>query len=456
MKVINPSTNEVIKELEADNRESVLDKLEKLRNAQKPWAKTQLSERLEIIKRFGEVVSDQIDHLAKTLSDEMGKPLTQSLGEIKGAHGRISHLLENAEKWLSEEVIRENESMKESLRHEPLGVIANISAWNYPYNVGYNVFLYALIAGNAVAYKPSEYASLTGLALRDCLMEAGLPKDVFHCIIGDGSIGNILLEEDLDGYFFTGSVSTGRLINEKVSSKMVPVQLELGGKDPLYVMEDVKDVKIAAVNAAEGAFYNSGQSCCAIERIYVHSEVYDQFVEEFVEEVRSYKVGKPYDEGVFIGPLTRASQIDVILNQVNDAVEKGAKVLTGGHKIDGPGNFIAPTVLVDVDHSMEIMKEESFGPVIGIQKVHNDEEALNLMNDTSFGLTAAVFAENESRVNAIIDALDTGTVYWNCCDRVSPYLPWSGRKNSGLGSTLSYIGIRAFTQPKAYHIRKSS
>jgi len=401
---------------------------------------------------FGELIKENQDELAKILTSETGKPLWQSKNEIRGAQNRVEHLKFNAEKWLQEEFIVEGDT-SEKIMYEPLGIIGNISAWNYPYNVGYNIFLYALAGGNAVLYKPSEYATLTGLKFREFLWKADIPNNVFECAIGDGSVGNMLLETDLDGYFFTGSYKTGKYIAEQVASKLVPVQLELGGKDPLYIAEDVPDIKQAAINAAEGAFYNNGQSCCAVERIYVHEDIYDQFLKEFVEEVKRYKIGDPMEEGTFIGPLTRLPQVDIIIGQISDAVAKGAKVLTGGKKIDRKGYYMEPTVLSEVNHDMLIMKEESFGPVIGIQKVKSDEEASTLMQDTDYGLTSAVFSSNQGRAEKILSQMNTGTVYWNCCDRVSPNVPWSGRKNSGLGSTLSYQGIRAFVQPKSFHLR---
>lgn len=218
-------------------------------------------------------------------------------------------------------------------------------------------------------------------------------------------------------------------------------------------MDDVADVKQAAINAAEGAFYNNGQSCCAVERIYVHEAIYDEFVDAFVNEVSSYKIGDPMAEDTFIGALTRKDQLNFIQSQIAEAKEKGARLLIGGKEWGEKGYYLEPAVLTEVNHSMDLMKEESFGPVIGIQKVINDEEALNLMKDTSFGLTAAVFSGDESRAKQLLEGLPTGTVYVNCCDRVSPNLPWTGRKNSGLGVTLSYMGIRAFTQPKAYQLR---
>ncbi len=453
MKIINPATEEVITTIEVDDQASVTDKLKLLRTGQKHWATLPVKDRLNCIVKFGELVQENIQKLAEVLTAETGKPLQQSINEIKGAQNRVEHLKANAEKWLAPETVFEGDT-SEKIVYEPLGVIGNISAWNFPYNVGYNVFLYALVSGNAVLYKPSEFASLTGLEIRDLLWKAGVPQDVFECVIGEGNVGGMLLEADLDGYFFTGSYKTGKYIVEKVASKLVPVQLELGGKDPLYVMDDVANVEQAAINAAEGAFYNNGQSCCAVERIYVHKDIYDGFLEAFVREVKSYKLGDPMAEGIFIGSLTRLPQMDLLLDQIADATSKGAKLLTGGHAPERKGYFMEPTVLADVNHDMKVMMEESFGPIIGIQKVANDEEALKLMQDTEYGLTAAVFSSNQQRAEKILAGLNTGTVYWNCCDRVSPNVPWSGRKNSGLGATLSFMGIRVFVQPKAYHLRK--
>jgi acyl-CoA reductase-like NAD-dependent aldehyde dehydrogenase len=234
---------------------------------------------------------------------------------------------------------------------------------------------------------------------------------------------------------------------------MVPCQCELGGKDPLYVADDVENIKAVAQGTADGAFYNNGQSCCSVERIYVHEKVFDAYVHEFVTEVSSWKMGNPKEDGTYIGPLSRKAQIDFLEAQIKDAVGKGGKILSGGKAVEGTGYYFQPTVLVDVDHSMQIMKEESFGPVIGIMKVKNDEEAIQLMNDTAYGLTAAVYSVDQKRAEKVLSQINSGTGYWNCCDRVSAALPWSGRKHSGFGATLSHAGFRAFTQPKAYHLR---
>jgi acyl-CoA reductase-like NAD-dependent aldehyde dehydrogenase len=454
LEVINPATEEIIATLNVDTKESTGAKWETLKEGQKAWAKKTLEERISILQKFSTLLEQNSDTLAGVLTSEVGKPLQQSRNEIAGACNRISWLTKNAQRYLSAEVMTDEAGMQEKIVYEPLGVVGNISAWNYPYLVGVNVFVPALLAGNSVLYKPSEYASLTGLQIEKWLKQAGLPDDVFAVVIGSGEVGEYFVDLPLDGYFFTGSYKTGKHIYQRVAHKMVPCQCELGGKDPLYVADDVTDIKAVAAATADGAFYNNGQSCCAVERIYVHEKIYDAYITEFVREVQSFKTGLPTEGGVYIGPLSRPQQLQYLQQQINDATAKGASVLTGGKAAKGKGFYFEPTVLVNVDHSMEVMKEESFGPVIGIMKVKDDAQAVELMQDTAYGLTASVYSSKQERAETILQQLDTGTGYWNCCDRVSAAVPWSGRKHSGFGSTLSHTGLRAFTRPKAYHLRK--
>ncbi|MGJ7033127.1 aldehyde dehydrogenase family protein [Niabella hirudinis] len=454
MDVINPATEERIATLTEDNAQTLQEKWQRLKMAQPAWQARALADRITVVKRFSELLEAHSDTLAQILTSEVGKPLTQSANEIRGAIARISWLTANAAKYLGDELMNETADMEERIVYEPLGVIANISAWNYPYLVGVNVFVPALLAGNAVLYKPSEYASLTGLEIERLWKEAGLNADLFQTAIGPGSVGAAILDMPFDGYYFTGSYKTGHFIYNKVAAKMVPCQCELGGKDPLYVADDVTDVAAVAAATADGAFYNNGQSCCSVERIYVHENKYDAYVDAFVKELRSWKTGAPTEEGVYFGPLTRKDQIQLLEDQISDAVQKGAQVRTGGKKADGRGYYFQPTVLTHVTGDMRVMREESFGPVIGIMKVKDDAAAIAQMKDTEYGLTAAVYSSNPERATAILQQVDAGTGYWNCCDRVSAALPWSGRKHSGFGATLSHSGLRAFTRPKAYHLKK--
>lgn len=454
LKVTNPATEQVIRELDEDTPGTLRAKADAARAAQPAWAARPVAERVECARRFGERLATDIDRLAAILTSEMGKPITQARNELKAMAGRIDFFVRHTEGAIADEVVLREPAMEERIAWEPLGVIANVSAWNYPWFVGSNVFLPALLTGNAVLYKPSEHATLTGLAIADLLYASGIPRDVFATVIGSGEVGAALLEESIDGVFFTGSYGTGRKIAETVAGRLIRVQLELGGKDPGYVCDDV-DVAAAAAATAEGAFYNAGQSCCAIERIYVHRAIAAEFTEAFVEAVRAYTVGDPMDAATFVGPLARRAQLDVLHDQVDDAVSRGARLLLGARRREGTGWFFEPTVLAGVTHEMKVMREETFGPVIGIMEVEDDDDAIRRMNDTEYGLTAAVYTPDRDRAGRILRRVNAGTAYWNCCDRVSPRLPWTGRGHSGIGSTLGEIGIRAFVQPKAYHLNPS-
>jgi acyl-CoA reductase-like NAD-dependent aldehyde dehydrogenase len=457
LKVFNPATGKVIRSFKEDTSASIAKKFRNACRAQKNWAATPISDRIAIVRNLRSLVESERERLAELLTTEVGKPITQSENEIQGLFTRIDFFLEQSAVVLKNETVFSDPqgTMVETIAHEPLGVIANISAWNYPYFVGSNVFLPALLAGNAVLYKPSEFATLTGLAIADLFTRAGLPKNLFIPVVGRGSVGSALLKLPLNGVFFTGSYATGNKIAALASKRMMKVQLELGGKDPVYVCDDM-DVESAARSTADGAFYNNGQSCCAIERLYVHKGIFKPFVEAFVESVRGFPIGDPNQAETYIGPLTRKEQIAVLENQIRDAKSKGAKLLCGGKRIPGPGNFFEPTVFSNANHKMRLMKEETFGPLIGIQAVGSDEEAMRLMNDTEYGLTAGVYTKDTDRASRILKHVNAGSAYVNCCDRVSPRLPWSGRGHSGLGLTLSKYGILAFTQPKAWHFRAFS
>ncbi|HYS12247.1 MAG TPA: aldehyde dehydrogenase family protein [Burkholderiaceae bacterium] len=452
LQILAPATGAVIAELPQDTHESVLARYQAARAAQPAWAAATLAHRAECLRRFRTSLVRDIDKLAAILTSEVGKPIKQSRNEINGLLGRIDFFLAATQPTLEPRQVFDQDGMRERIEHEPLGVIANISAWNYPYFVGSNVFVPALLAGNSVLYKPSEYATLTGIEIGNLLHAAGVPQDVFTVLVGGGRVGIELLKHAVDGVFFTGSYNTGAKIAQAVGARLGRLQLELGGKDPTYVCEDV-DVAVAAASLADGAMYNTGQSCCSVERIYVQEQIYDAFVDAFVAEVASLKVGDPCSDDSYIGPLTRAAQVKVLEMQVADALAKGARVLIGGHRIERPGNWFEPTVLVNVDHAMDVMREESFGPIIGIQKVADDDAAVHLMNDTQYGLTAGVYTRDETRARRILAQVRAGSVYWNCCDRVSPRLPWSGVGHSGVGLTLSTYGIEAFTRPKAWHLR---
>jgi acyl-CoA reductase-like NAD-dependent aldehyde dehydrogenase len=454
LNVYNPATSELISTLPADDKASVATKAAQARVAQAAWATVPLAERKACITRFRAGVVVELDALAAIMTRETGKPISMSRNELNGLLTRIDFFLAEVDSATATQTVFNDGGMTEQIEHTPLGVVANISAWNYPWFVGGNVFIPALLTGNAVLYKPSEYAAMTGLAIARLLHAAGIPKDVFAALVGGAEVGSALLSQKIDGLFFTGSHATGIKIAQALGPRLIKLQLELGGKDPTYVCEDA-NVQNAAASLADGAMYNTGQSCCSVERVYVHEKIYDAFVTAFVDAVKGFKVGDPMDDATYIGAITRAPQLDVLDAQVADAQAKGATLLLGSQRLPGPGNAYAPTVFSNVNHTMELMKEESFGPIIGIQKVSGDAEAVTLMNDTRYGLTAGVFTPDEARAKALLAQVNAGSVYWNCCDRVSPRLPWSGHGDSGVGLTLSTYGIQTFTRPKAWHLRQA-
>ena len=453
LKIHNPATGDLIAEVPQASAEIVAERAHAARIAQVAWAARPMAERLDILQRFRVALVAEVEPLAVTLTSEVGKPIRQSRGEINGLLARIDFFLAQAQAAVAPEAVFDDGSTRELIGHDPLGVVANISAWNYPYFVGGNVFVPALLTGNAVLYKPSEFATLTGLHIARLLHDAGVPTEVFVPLVGAGAVGSALLEQKLDGVFFTGSHATGRRIAQALAPRFIKLQLELGGKDPTYVCDDA-DVRAAAQSLADGAMYNTGQSCCSVERIYVHERIHDAFVEAFLATVRGFQLGDPLLETTYLGAITRAAQLDVLGAQVADAKAKGARLRLGGARLARPGNWFEATVFTDVNHTMDVMREESFGPIIGIQKVRGDDEALALMNDTRYGLTAGVFSRDEARARALLARVNAGSVYWNCCDRVSPRLPWSGHGDSGIGLTLSTHGIQTFTRPRAWHLRQ--
>ena len=455
MKIVNPATSTTIADVEEDSADEIARKYARARAAQPAWADTRLDVRLGAVARFRDALSATKETLALTLSREMGKPVSQARNEIAAMAGRLNFFLAATAELLKSDTVFEEAGLEETITYEPLGVVANISAWNYPYFVGSNVFVPALLTGNAVLYKPSELTPLTGLAIASLLHAAGVPADVFIPVVGAAAVGQALLAQPIDGLFFTGSYATGKAIAQSLGGRLIKTQFELGGKDPTYVCDDV-DARAAAEGLADGAFYNTGQSCCSVERIYVHDAIASSFVDAFVETVRGFVLGNPEDPATYIGPLARSQQIAILEHQIRDAVGKGARVLCGGKRAARGGNYFEPTVLGNVTTDMAIMREESFGPIIGIEAVADDATAIARMNDTDFGLTAGVYTRDRARATAILARVNAGSVYWNCCDRVSPRLPWTGRKHSGLGSTLSRAGIAAFLQPKAWHLRSIS
>jgi acyl-CoA reductase-like NAD-dependent aldehyde dehydrogenase len=438
----NPSTGETIRTVAITSDGEIAQKVARARAAQPAWAARSYDERAALMRAFRDLLEAEADECAAITHEEMGKPAGDARTEIVAALDRIDWNLANVGRLLEPRDVTTEGAVRERVTYEPVGVVAHISAWNYPYFVALNSIIPALLAGNAVLYKPSELATLTGLRLVDLMHRAGLPVDVVHAVVGGGATGSALIHDDVDMICFTGSVATGKKIAAVAAERLVRVQLELGGKDGAYVADDV-DIDAVAMAVAEGAFYNAGQSCAAIERVYVHDAIYDRFLDAFVTAA----------EMTDIGPLARAQQTDVLAAQVADAAAKGARVVLGGERIDKPGNWFAPTVVADVNAAMRIMRDESFGPVVGVQRVRDDADAIAQLDHTEYGLGAAVFTNDRTRAERILAQLDVGNAYWNVSDRSSVRLPWAGRRNSGFGVSMSESGIRTFLKEKAWHLK---
>lgn len=452
--ICNPALGSLITELAVDEPASVAAKVRVARAAQPAWAARPIAERCRCIAAFRAAIVAQREALAAMLTSETGKPITMSRSELDGLLDGIDFFLQQGIAAVACETVFADATLREQIEHVPLGVVGNISAWNYPWFVGCNVIVPALLTGNAVLYKPSEHATLTGLAIGRLLHDAGVPRDVLSVLVGAGDVGAALLAQPIDGLFFTGSHATGARIAAALAGRLIRLQLELGGKDSAYVCEDA-DLTSAVATLLDGAMYNTGQGCSSVERIYVHERVHDAFVQAFVQAARSLRIGDPTRDDTYIGPITRAAQLDVFDDQLRDARARGASVLCGGARLSGPGNWYPPTVVADVDHTMALMREETFGPLVGIQRVRDDAQALASMNDSRYGLTASVFTPDEARARALLAQVRAGTVYWNSCDRASPRLPWSGVGDSGIGLTSSTYGMQAFTRVKAWYLRRT-
>jgi len=451
LEVRNPATGEVVRSVAITEAGEIAQKIARARAAQPAWAARPYAERAATLAAFRTLLCDEVEECARLTTGEVGKPIRQARSEVRAVLERIDWNVEHVAEVLASTVVTSSGGVEERITYEPVGVVAHISAWNYPYFVGLGSIVPALLAGNAVCYKPSEYATLTGLRIVDLMHRSGVPVDVVHAIVGAGPTGAALVDADIDMVCFTGSYPTGRHVAAAAAERLLRVQLEMGGKDAAYVCDDV-DIEGAALAVAEGAFYNAGQSCSATERVYVHEAIWSDFVAALTEVVSEYRVGDPTDETTDMGPLARAVQIDLLESQLADAVGRGAKVLCGGDRIDRPGNWFAPTVVIDVPDDAALMRDESFGPVIGVVRVRDDQEAVVRMDDTDFGLGAAVFTPDRARAERLLANLDVGNAYWNTADRSCVRLPWSGRRHSGVGTSMSQSGVRAFVREKAWHL----
>lgn len=425
--------------------------------AQRHWARVTVEERAALVDRFADAIQARLEEIARDITGQMGKPIQEARGEVRTLIDRARKSAALAASALAPQELPPKEGFLRRILREPVGVVLDIPAWNYPLLTAVNVIVPALLAGNAVIVKHSRRTPLCGMHFERGFREAGAPEDLVRALDADHAVTAALIAEPSIGYVgFTGSVAGGREIYKTVAAQcFIDCGLELGGKDPAYVRADA-DLDFAVPNLAEGAFYNTGQSCCAIERIYVHESRYRDFVDAFVANTKAtYAPGDPMADGTTLGAMAQASAADALTHQVEEAVAKGGKLLLGGAPatVGGKGRFFEATVVSDVTDRMEIMAEESFGPVIGITSVRDDDEAVRRMNDNAYGLTASIWSRDVDRSLELASRVDAGTLFLNRCDYLDPELPWTGYKDSGKGSTLSAIGIVAFTRPKSIHFR---
>ncbi len=420
------------------------------------WKRVPVAERAVLVSKAVDAFVSKRDAHADEITRQMGRPISQSPGEIRGFEERARFMIAVAEQALADIDVGPKPGFRRFIRREPLGVVLAIAPWNYPYLTAVNSVVPALLAGNVVLLRHSPQTPLCSERLDEAFRAAGLPPGVFQFLhTTDDDTDRLIATPGVDFVAFTGSVRVGHLVQRFASERFIGVGLELGGKDPAYVRGDAK-LDHAVENLVDGAFFNSGQSCCGVERIYVHEDAYDRFVDGFVALTKEYRLGDPLDPATNLGPLVRSSAADFVRGQIDEAVRGGARALLdpGSFPANAPGTpYLAPQVLVSVDHSMRVMKEESFGPVVGIMKVKGDEEAVTLMNDSPYGLTASIWTRDELAAITLGDLVDTGTVFMNRCDYLDPALAWTGAKDSGRGCTLSRVGFESLTRPKSYHLR---
>lgn len=455
-KTISPIDGSIYVELELDTPAIIDEALDSARVAQREWRNTSVQDRAAILSKFCDVFESQRDEIATELTWQMGRPIRYTPNEVNGTLERARHMIAIAPQALADIDAGPKENFARFVRREPLGVVFTIAAWNYPYLIAVNSVIPALMAGNAVILKHSAQTPLCAERFASCLTKAGLPEGVFQVLhLTHADTEKVIRDRRIDFIAFTGSVAGGHSVQRAASERFIGVGLELGGCDPVYVRHDA-DLAHAIENVVDGAYFNSGQSCCGLQRIYVHERVYDDFVSGSIDLIRKYVVGNPLDPSTTLGPVIRTSAADTIRQQIEASIRGGAKpAIDEAHfPVSKPGTpYLAPQLLLGADHSMTVMREEIFGPVAGLMKVSSDQQAIELMNDTVFGLTAAIWTQDQEAALAIGDRIDTGTWFMNRCDYLDPALAWVGVKDSGRGCTLSVVGYEHLTRPKSFHLR---
>ena len=430
--------------------------LSSAREAQRGWRELSIEQRAGYCLKAVEAMLAMQDEIVPELAWQMGRPVRYGAGELRGFEERARYMISIAARALADVVPLPKDGFRRYVRREPLGTVLVIAPWNYPYLTAVNAIIPALMAGNAVLLKHASQTLLVGERFALAFERAGLPHGLFRNLVLDhGQTATLIASGHVQQVNFTGSVEGGRLMESAAAGHFIGVGLELGGKDPAYVRGDA-NLAHAVENLVDGSFFNSGQSCCGIERIYVDKALYPAFVEGFVELTKQYALGNPLQQATTLGPLVRSEAAEFVRGQITEARAKGAKALIDAKAFaaDAAGSaYMAPQVLVQVNHDMAVMRQESFGPVVGIMPVASDAEAIALMNDSPYGLSAAIWSSDLEAAEHIGQQLDTGTVFMNRCDYLDPALAWTGVKHSGRGATLSSLGYEHLTRPKSFHLR---
>ncbi|MEO0752893.1 MAG: aldehyde dehydrogenase family protein [Pseudomonadota bacterium] len=453
LRCISPVDGSVYAERETLPPHAARDQVARLRAAQNAWAARPLQERAELVLAGVAAVGAMNDEVVPELANMMGRPIRYG-GEFGGFEERATHMAAIAHGALSDIEVGEDATFKRYIKRVPHGVVFVVAPWNYPYMTAINTVAPALIAGNVVALKHATQTLLVGERMVRAFLSAGVPEDVFaNLYLDHDTTAGLIAERAFDFVNFTGSVGGGRAMEQAAAGTFTGLGLELGGKDPGYVMEDA-DLDAAVDTLIDGAMFNSGQCCCGIERIYVHERLFEPFVEKAVEIVKGYKLGNPLDPETTLGPMAHVRFADEVRSQINEALSEGAQAHIDTFAEDDGGAYLSPQILTGVTHDMRVMRDESFGPVVGIMPVSDDDEAVELMNDSAFGLTASVWTGNVDRAAAIGERIDTGTVFMNRADYLDPGLCWTGCKNTGRGGGLSVIGYHNLTRPKSFHLKK--
>lgn len=457
--VTTPIDGSVIARRELHGAADIERALSRAVEAQQAWRQTEIGERVSYLKGFVQTFMSEAKAGGEELTRQMGRPIAYSPLEVQRTGERAEAMIEIAAASLADIVLPDKPGFHRYIKREPLGIVFVIPAWNYPYFIAVNGIVPALLAGNAVILRHSAVTPLCAEAFARAFESAGLPEGLFQYLHLDHEDTALAIRDSRVNFVaYTGSVAGGHEIQKVLVDRFIDVNLELGGKDPAYVRSDVH-LEHAIENLVDGSFFNSGQSCCGVERIYVHQDVYDPFLEGFLDLTRRYKLGNPLDPATTLGPMAKKSGAAVVRAHIAEAVAKGAHALIDPRlfpQTEMGENYLAPQVLANVDHSMAVMVEETFGPVVGIMKVRGDEEAVRLMNDSPYGLTASIWTRDEDAARALGDRVDTGTVYMNRCDFLDPLLAWVGVKDTGRGCSLSKVAYERLTRPKSYHLRFQS